>query len=245
MKSVRRLAYGDTLLEYTVRAHTRQGAKVRIHVESDATVLVEAPPDATAQAVAAAVRKRARWIHSQVERIRSSRLLRAHRDWVSGESQRYLGRRYMLMVTTDPTMPERTALSGGLLRVNVHARNADRIRNIVLDWYRQRARERFSRRVVELAAHLPWVKETPPMALRVMQSRWGSCSPNGRLTLNPLLVRAPREAVDYVIVHELCHLRHHDHGPAFYRLLGRYVPGWKPVKARLDQSAEGLFAEET
>lgn len=244
MKGVRRLAYGDTVVEYTVRTHTRQGAKVRIHVEPDARVLVEAPIDATAEAVTAAVRRRARWIHGHVERIRSSRRPRAQRDWVSGESQRYLGRRYMLKVTTDPTMPERAALSGGLLRVNVRARDADRIRNIVLDWYRQRARERFTRRVAELAAHLPWVKQAPPMALRVMQSRWGSCSPNGRLTLNPVLVHAPRDAVDYVIVHELCHLRHHDHGPAFYRLLGRYVPSWKTVKLRLDESAESFFAEE-
>ena len=91
----------------------------------------------------------------------------------------------------------------------------------------RQARE-FAKSMAELVVHLPWVKEAPPMALRVMQSRWGSCSPNGRLTLNPLLVRAPREAVDYVIVHELCHLRHHHHGPAFYRLLGRYVPAWKP-----------------
>lgn len=244
MKGIRRLDYGDTVIEYTVRAYARQGAKVRIHVEPDARVLVEAPIDSTSEAVSTAVRKRARWIHGHVERIRSSRQPRAQRDWVSGESQRYLGRRYMLKVTTDPTMPERAALSGGQLRVNVRARDADRIRNIVLDWYRQRARERFTRRVAELATHLPWVKQAPPMALRVMQSRWGSCSPNGRLTLNPLLVHASRDAVDYVIVHELCHLRHHDHSPAFYRLLGRYVPEWKTVKARLDQSAESLFAEE-
>lgn len=244
MKGVRRLAYGDTVIEYTVRAHTRQGAKVRIHVEPDASVLVEAPLDSTAEAVATAVGKRARWIHGHVERIRSSRQPRAQHDWMSGESQRYLGRRYMLKVTTNSAMPESTALSGGQLRVNVRIRDAHRVRNMVLDWYRQRARERLTRRVAELAAHLPWVKQAPPMALRVMQSRWGSCSPNGRLTLNPLLVRAPREAVDYVIVHELCHLRHHDHGPAFYRLLGRYLPGWKTVKSRLDQSAESLFAEE-
>ena len=62
--------------------------------------------------------------------------------------------------------------------------------------------------------------------------------------MNPLLVRAPREAIDYVIVHELCHLRHHHHGPAFYRLLDRYVPDWKVIKPRLDRFAESIFFEE-
>jgi predicted metal-dependent hydrolase len=244
MKGLRRIAYGSTVIEYTVRERAQQSTKVRIHVEPDARVLVDSPVNASAQAVTTAVRKRARWIHGHVERIRSSQQPRTRRDWVSGESQRYLGRRYMLKVTTDPTRPEGAAMSGGQLRINVLSREAQRVRGLVVDWYRERAREWLSRRVAEIAASLPWVRHAPPMVLRVMQSRWGSCSPKGRLTLNPLLVRAPREAIDYVIVHELCHLRHHDHGPAFYRLLSRYVPNWKDVKVRLDQAAEGLFSEE-
>ena len=244
MSGVRRLAYGDTVIEYTVRRHERPAARVRVHVEPDARILVEAPLDASAQAVASAVRKRARWIHGHVEKIRSSLPPRTQREWVSGESQRYLGRRYMLKVTHEAGKPEGTALAGGQLRVNVHVRDPLRVRSLALDWYRLRAREWLARRVADLAARLPWVRNTPTLAFRVMQSRWGSCSANGRLTLNPLMVRAPREAIDYVIVHELCHLRHHHHGPAFYRLLDRYVPGWKVVKQRLDLSAESLFAEE-
>lgn len=243
MSALRRLAYGDTVIEYTVRRHERRATRVRVHVEPDARVLVEAPLDASAQAVASAVRKRARWIHGHVEKIRSSLPPRTQRQWVSGESQRYLGRRYMLKVTTEPARPEGAVLSGGQLRVNVRVREAQRVRGFVLAWYRQRSREWLTRRVAELAARLPWEKQSPPMALRVMQSRWGSCSPNGRLTLNPLLVRATREAIDYVVLHELCHLRHHHHGPAFYRLLSRYVLNWKDVKLRLDQAAAGLFAE--
>ena len=244
MTGVRRLPYGDTVIEYTVVTRTLPAAKLRIHVEPDARVLVEAPPDASAAVIALAVRKRARWISGHIQRIRASRQAQSRRDWVSGESQRYLGRRHLLKVTGDPGTPERAVLAGGQLRVNVHVREAQRVRRVVLDWYRQHARDWLIRRVADLAARLPWVRQAPPVTFRVMQSRWGSCSPNGRLTLNPLLVRAPREAIDYVIVHELSHLRHHHHGPAFYRLLDRYVPDWKSIKLRLDQSAERLFLEE-
>lgn len=242
--AVRRISYGDIAIEYTVVTRDIPATKVRIHVEADARVWVEAPANAAPADISIAVRKRARWISGHVQRIRESTPRHMRRDWVSGESQRYLGRRYMLKVTHEAGKPEGTALAGGQLRVNVHVRDPLRVRSLALDWYRLRAREWLARRVADLAARLPWVRNTPTLALKVMQSRWGSCSANGRLTLNPLMVRAPREAIDYVIVHELCHLRHHHHGPAFYRLLDRYVPGWKVVKQRLDLSAESLFAEE-
>ena len=61
--------------------------------------------------------------------------------------------------------------------------------------------------------------------------------------LNPHLVKAPRDCIDYVIVHELCHLKEHNHGPQFYQSLGRLMPDWKAVKARLDGMAELLLNE--
>lgn len=76
-----------------------------------------------------------------------------------------------------------------------------------------------------------------------MQKQWGSCSPAGRLLLNPQLIKAPRECIDYVISHELCHLKEHNHSPRYYRLLSQLMPGWKTVKARLDGMAEVLLNE--
>jgi predicted metal-dependent hydrolase len=74
-----------------------------------------------------------------------------------------------------------------------------------------------------------------------MTVQWGSCSPAGRITLNPMLVKAPRECIDYVVLHELVHLQHHHHGAAFYRALDRHMPGWRVVKAKLDGMAEDVF----
>jgi hypothetical protein len=74
-----------------------------------------------------------------------------------------------------------------------------------------------------------------------MTVQWGSCSPAGRITLNPWLVKAPRECIDYVLLHELSHLLHHNHSPKFYRALDRHMPAWRTVKARLDGMAEDVF----
>lgn len=71
----------------------------------------------------------------------------------------------------------------------------------------------------------------------------GSCSPNGRLTLNPNLVKAPRECIDYVILHELCHLAEHNHSERFYRLMGQVMPDWEKTKKRLDGMAGMIFSD--
>ena len=76
------------------------------------------------------------------------------------------------------------------------------------------------------------------MSLVQMAKRWGSCSRAGRILLNPELVTAPKDCIDYVIVHELCHLKEHNHSPAYYRLLDRVMPSWQERKRRLDQTVE-------
>ncbi|MCH8867611.1 MAG: M48 family metallopeptidase, partial [Proteobacteria bacterium] len=75
-----------------------------------------------------------------------------------------------------------------------------------------------------------------------MKKQWGSCSPKGRLSLNPMLVKAPRQCIDYVVVHELCHMKHHNHSDEYYALLTRRLPDWQERKQRLDDLAERILS---
>ena len=67
-----------------------------------------------------------------------------------------------------------------------------------------------------------------------MKSRWGSCTVAGKITLNLKLVQVPKPTIDYVIVHELCHLVEHSHGADFYRLLSRIMPDWERRREELN-----------
>lgn len=76
---------------------------------------------------------------------------------------------------------------------------------------------------------------------RCRRTLWGSCSASGKITLNPQLVKAPRDCIDYVILHECCHLMEHNHSERFYRLMGQVMPEWEDVKKRLDGLVGRIF----
>ena len=237
------LRYGDDVITAALITHRRAKRKLKIRVQPSGTVTIEAPPAANTTDLRQALAKRLRWIFEKVREARAEEHGLSKREWVSGESHTYLGRKYVRKVTHDEHLLEYVKLTSGQLRVNTHMPGSDAVRVAVLRWYRERAREVYSRRLADAAHGLPWVKNLPSVTLRAMRTRWASCSPAGRLTVNPLLVRARREHIDYVLIHELCHLKRHDHSKAFYRLLDRHLPNWRRTKQQLDGMAARLFNE--
>lgn len=234
-----RVAYGDEQIAFTLRRQTtRVIPRVAINVEPDGRVQVDAPPLTPLADVLAAVRKRSRWISQHVAAAKARMAHVLPREYVSGESIHYLGKRYRLKVVADPASAAEAKLRGAFVVVTVPAHNVDQIRACIDTWYRERARDVFATRLKVVSAPLRWVSQLPSFRLQFMTRQWGSCSPSGRLTLNPWLVAAPREGIDYVLLHELCHLKHHNHSSKFYVTLAKHLPGWERVKERLDHQAE-------
>jgi hypothetical protein len=237
--------YGDREFQYrlSILAEGKKAA-IRVHVHPNGEVEVEAPESAALPEIKAAVQRRARWVLKHLDDIEERIRHLQPRQWVSGESQLYLGRRYVLKVISDPGQRKVTCkLIGGQLRVQGKELSPDRTQGAVREWYRNRAREVFQRRLDLMVEKLPWVKTTPPWRIIEMQMQWGSCTPEGAILLNPHLVKAPTKAIDYVILHELCHLEEHNHSPRFYGLLDRFMPEWRGVKGRLDNNAEYFLTQ--
>lgn len=237
------LHYGEEEIQYAVRVNPKRRERVRISVLPDGTVEVEAPEKTTPDAIGKAVRKRARWIVSHVADARRRFENVLPREYVSGEQVLYLGRRYVLKVVPVPRPERSVKLRGGRLMVATETTDGEAIKGRLRAWYRVKARDYFDNRIRDVCRRLPWVQSSPPFRLLVMNRQWGSCATSGTLTLNPLLVKAPRECIDYVITHELCHLREHNHSPEFFRLLFHAMPEWERTKLRLDQMAEVIFNE--
>lgn len=233
------IAYGDQRIPYAVRVQPeRKACRVAIHVEPDGRVVVDVPPDTSPTQVRGAVAVRARWIHKHVSEARQRLAHVLPREYVSGESLLYLGRRYRLKVSIADVEVVAVRLKGGFIEVRIAAWNGAAIKAALLDWYLERARAVFISRLAKMTDGLRWVRQVPPIRLKNMKLQWGSCSPSGRMTLNPLLVRAPWECIDYVLLHELCHLKEHNHSKLFFRLLDAHMPGWQRTKEKLDNLAE-------
>ena len=233
--------YGDEQFRYGVCYRPTSRQKILIHIHPNGAVQVDAPSGTANAAVKEAVQKRARWVITQLEQMREQQREVLPRRYVSGESHFYQGRRYPLKIVQTRGKP-RVALWRGQFRIATVDRSPQAVKVLLWKWYRAHAHDTFERRLGLLAQQVSWLPaQRPPLTLRTMKKRWGSCSPRGQIVLNPHLVKAPRDCIDYVIVHELCHLKEHNHSPQFYQSLSRLMPDWKAVKARLDGMAELLL----
>ncbi|CAG9294962.1 M48 family metallopeptidase [Celerinatantimonas diazotrophica] len=229
--------YGDELIAFERVIRPQANSKVLIKVHPDCRVIVSAPIDADNDAVLNAVKKRGRWIYEQLRDFRKQLEYTSPRKYISGESHYYLGKQYLLKVIEAPNSIQGVKLLRGKLEVSVRRKSAEKVKELLNDWYKTRAKETFSKRLDDVLEHALWLAERPPLRIQTMQTQWGSCSPNGRITLNPYLVKAPRDCIDYVVLHELCHLAEFNHSERFYRLMGQVMPGWEKVKERLDGMA--------
>lgn len=228
------IQFGEHRIDFAVQR--RERATLEIAVEPDASVVVSAPRSASVEAIEAKVRKRAAWIRRQQQYFIQFLPRTPARQYVAGETHLYLGRQYRLKVV--PHVQATVKLLRGFIVVQTHRPERTEVtRELVEDWYRQRAHDKFAERLEVNRRRFPVPDDFRPQALviRQLQQRWGSMSPQRRLLLNPRLVQAPLDAIDYVITHELCHIAVPHHGARFYELLHRVLPDWEHRKHRLEQ----------
>lgn len=236
--------YGDERIDVERLPRTSGINRVLIKVHPDCRVQASAPTHTDDAAILAAVKKRSRWIYQQLRDFRNQRAHIIPRQYVSGESHYYLGKQHMLKVVESPNEAQQVKLLRGRLEVTVRRKEGERVKRLLAEWYKTRAKTIFSTRLDAMLEQALWVDKRPPLRIQTMQTQWGSCSPHGRLTLNPHLVKAPRECIDYVILHELCHIAEHNHSERFYRLMAQVMPNWEKTKTRLDAMATRLIDEK-
>lgn len=161
------------------------------------------------------------------------------REYVSGESLPYLGRNYRLKVLKGDLAP--TKLLNGRITVTVPdpSTQTHYIRRALTNWYKRHADKKIREKVRRYESLVG--VETGVVRTKEFKSRWGSCTPYGDLEFNWVIVMAPNRVVDYVVVHELCHLIHHDHSPQFWKEVERVMPDYKEHKEWLRGNAQNLI----
>jgi predicted metal-dependent hydrolase len=227
------IAYSDHRFDYTAQFAAR--ATMAITVFPDGAIRVIAPEDTSQFEVERRLRKRARWLIRQMLHFEQFRPRAPERRYVGGETHLYLGRQYRLKLRKG--ILEEVKLKGAFLQVASPEHREPRVvRRLVSGWYREKGKTRIAERFTLISARFVKMGCQPPVPIfRSMPRRWGSWSRSRRISLNPDLIRAPTACIDYVITHELIHLIHPHHGPAFYELLETLMPDWRKRKQRLER----------
>ncbi|MBZ0316057.1 MAG: M48 family metallopeptidase [Anaerolineae bacterium] len=225
--------FGASTIEYELVYAPRK--TLSIHVHPDSSVLVKAPLGTDAPRIEAFVLKKAAWVLKHQRQFQDYPVPNPlPKRYVSGEAYRYLGRQYRLKVVEDDI--ERVQLSRGFLTVSVADTNGKkRIAELLDGWFHAQARRIFEERLAVCFSRVESLGiEYPQITIREMKARWGSCSAKRSISLNLKLIHVPKDLIDYVVLHELCHLKELNHGPKFYALLDKVLPDWRDRKRHLD-----------
>lgn len=227
------VVYGGGEIPFQLAFSKRKSLEISVY--PDKSVFVKAPEGTDRKAIEAKVKKRARWIKRQIRYFDQFDPRTPSRKYVSGESHLHLGKKYRLKIEvgTDNSV----ALKAGFFWVMSTCGKPDHVESLLSDWYREKADFHLNKVFVECWAKFkPADADKPIVKIMQLKKRWGSLSKSGTLTLNRDLIKAPKECIEYVIIHELCHLEHHNHGPEFYRLLERSLPDWVKRKHKLEMA---------
>ena len=228
-----RIRFGSECIDCVVRFGERD--RLRISVHPDLQVTVDAPAGKALGDVLAKVKRRGGWIVKQRTFFEQFMPRLPEKRYVSGETFYYLGRQYRLRVAENQQTSVK--LIGRFIRVHTrNRRDRKTVKGLVQRWYREHACAAFERRldVCHETAKRYGIRR-PQIKLRRMTRRWGSSKGRKGILLNTELVKAPVHCIDYVITHELCHLKFPNHSSGFYRLLSRCMPDWERRKARLER----------
>jgi predicted metal-dependent hydrolase len=227
----REFRHGDRTLIYRLQLSPRRTVAISVH--PDRSILVSAPNRADDRDIERLLRKRFGWILKQQQDFEDMPPPVPPRQWVGGETHRYLGRQYRLKIAAGKPVDVR--LKGRFFEITVpNPAQSKTVFRAMDHWYRTRAHELLNHRVdVCLDASRALDVPRPEVVVRAMTQRWGSCSPSGRILLNVDLVKLPLSCIDYVVTHELCHLKVRNHGPKFWRLVRRCDANWEQARKRL------------
>lgn len=228
------LQYGTQTINFKLIKTKRKTLGITVY--PDKQVVVKVPVAKSEKEVHDKLRKKAGWITRQLKYFDSLPSFVKQRQFVSGETHKYLGKQYRLKIIKSDE--KRVLMQGGYIRISLSdTGDKKQVKTLLNSWYKKHALKRFEIYLKECYSavkkyNIPY----PKLQIREMKTRWGSCGSSGKITLNLNLIKHSSLSIRYVIMHELCHLKHHNHNDDFYKLLKKVMPDWGKQKYKLNHT---------
>jgi len=204
---------------------------ITLRVKPTCEVILTAPLLTTDEHIEYILKKRKDWISKKIEFYKANYKPQI-KEYVSGESFKYLGKNYRLKIIQSDK--EGVKLQRGYIQIFIKNKSdLEKKKKLLNDWYLLKA-ENYLKKIIAKYSSIVNV-DIQNIRIRQMKTRWGSCnSAKSYINLNSDLIKKPSYCIEYVIFHELAHLIHPNHSREFYNYLSTYMPDWKKRKERLE-----------
>lgn len=218
---------GNGFIAEIIRTDRRKTADVRIE---EGAVSVIVPRETSLDRIDRLLKDKRPWIKEKIA-LQQEITPASPKQFVSGEAFSYLGRNYRLKVVRGNFKPVK--LVGGQLVATLPegAKHPHMVRNALVRWYKRQAEQNLPEKVARFA---PIVGvESAGVGIKSFKSRWGSCTSKGKIEFSWRIMTAPNSLVNYVVIHELCHIAQPNHSKDFWTLVSRFVPDYEERRLQL------------
>ncbi len=203
-----------------------------VEVYPNLTVLVKSPEQAKDFEIKDFIKRKKTWIEKQLNYFQQFNMPE-DKVYESGSSALYLGRQYQVIIEKSPLRNIVKVLNNKIYILTPSPQKLDEINYAFQNWFIKRAETVFNERLKMCMKAFPDLK-IPQLKIRKLNKRWGSYLKKHEIVLNPALIKASKQAIDYVIYHELCHAYYPNHTEEFYNLLSLKMPNWEKVKEKME-----------
>jgi predicted metal-dependent hydrolase len=229
---------GQTIT-YTLKRSLKT-KRIRLEVRPQTGLTVIVPRSYNIGQLSGLLESKGRWISRNLARFSHLQSLPAKKELRSGDTVPYLGRDLELVKRENPDGVGDVTLEGNILAVRPELFKNGILESALERWYRAEAARLINERTDKLSSQMGISYKR--IVIRGQKTRWGSCSRKKNLSFNWKLIMAPQPVIDYVIIHELTHLKEMNHSKRFWELVAQYCPGWREHKKWLKQHEADLTA---
>jgi predicted metal-dependent hydrolase len=233
---MKKFIFGTFVYEYQLIKQDRK--TLSLTVTPDLRLIVKCPIKTDPARIESFLQKKWFWLEKQLTFFKKYQRKLYEKEYVSGEGYLYLGRQYKLVVKK--SKEDLASLTRGQLIIHTtkQVTNSHHNKKLIDAWFTEKTIAVFQNRFAEMLLRFDY-KQSPVLSIREMKKRWGSFLNKEKIFLNPKLIHTPKDCIDYVIVHELCHLKYKNHGSLFWKLLDEKFPKWEKVKEKLETIGAG------
>ncbi|PIZ74797.1 hypothetical protein COY07_00140 [Candidatus Peregrinibacteria bacterium CG_4_10_14_0_2_um_filter_43_11] len=223
--------YGKYSYEYYLIKQDRK--TVSLIVQPNLTIILKCPMDYKMDKIERFLKKKWSWLEKQLNYFKKYKKSLQEKDYVSGESFLYLGRQYKIIIKKTEKNSVTLAKNQIHIFTTKAVNNSQKNKRLLEKWYEERTSLIFKKQLKETIKKFNY-DFLPKLIIRKMNKRWGSYLQNKKIILNPELIKASKDCIDYVITHELCHISHKKHDQNFFKMMDSKIPNWERVKEKLE-----------